>query len=417
MTPRAAPPPATAGAQTWTGRHWLHTATDVDDQARLHRGYLYARQGAVLSLTLHPATDDQNAYVTATVRGSRSRPYQVDLTCDPLEEDDWDALAESAPPDAQHLAATDPDALVRAYADAAAQEDIYLFPGPDDMDLWCDCPDDGDPCKHGAAVLFALARALDRDPLALLVLLGRSPGDIPAPATARLPQPRSQPAPAAPPGIPAADAYARNPGPLPDIPACDDTPAYPAVLPDDHGLDAASLHLLYADTALRARSLLDELLTRDLDAYVPEDDAAGLSPAADAVRWAATHPLTTGQRRDLRDGIGCTAAELTVCIGAWRNGTHGALDTLTTVWDPPKQEFSNALQSLLAALRAHGRHTSVKINGNRVTCESGIHIRYGRDGRWYPYAADGTTPAGPPHDDPADAFAFLAGRQRPGTTR
>ena len=100
----------------------------LSDPSRLGRGRTYARQGAVLDLQVEPGQ------LTASVQGSRSRPYDVTV----------------------HVAAAS------AFDNTAA-----LVPARRDIGFSCTCPDWDDPCKHAVAVMVAFAEHVGADPALL----------------------------------------------------------------------------------------------------------------------------------------------------------------------------------------------------------------------------------------------------------
>jgi hypothetical protein len=71
---------------------------------------------------------------------------------------------------AQLLAGEVPANLEAAFAEAG----VALFPHRwADLQVRCGCPDDAEPCKHIAAVLYVFAQQLDGDPWLLLAWHGR----------------------------------------------------------------------------------------------------------------------------------------------------------------------------------------------------------------------------------------------------
>ena len=84
----------------------------------------------------------------------------------------------------------------------------------------------------------------------------------------------------------------------------------------------------------------------------------------------------------------------------------GGLDALDRAWTPGRAEVARA-NVAFAALAAEGVDAAPVARRNRWTDEAGgRQLRYGRDGRWYPYRSrEGTWwPAGPPERDPAAAL-------------
>ncbi|MCU1393751.1 MAG: hypothetical protein JWM34_2179 [Ilumatobacteraceae bacterium] len=115
----------------------LHSLiASMSDPSRLTRGRTYAIQGAVEDLQVEPGELD------AYVQGSRSAPYHVVVHVDPAER--FDTRAD-------------------------------LVPDRREVHCICSCPDSGDPCKHGVAVLVAFADLVLDDPAMLGLWRGQPP--------------------------------------------------------------------------------------------------------------------------------------------------------------------------------------------------------------------------------------------------
>ena len=84
-----------------------------------------------------------------------------------------------------HAAALLDGELPPEIAEDAARAGLDLLPGAGEVGPRCTCPDDADPCKHSAAVCYLVADALDADPFALLLLRGRTRGEVLAGLRAR----------------------------------------------------------------------------------------------------------------------------------------------------------------------------------------------------------------------------------------
>lgn len=110
-------------------------AAVLAEGARLSRGRQYQKRGQVTDLMVEPEA------VTASVQGSRDDPYDVTIAC------------KAAGQNERAAAEVDPTAVVPKALDIA---------------FTCHCPDWGDPCKHGVAVLLEFAREVDDDPSLLL---------------------------------------------------------------------------------------------------------------------------------------------------------------------------------------------------------------------------------------------------------
>jgi uncharacterized Zn finger protein len=185
--------------ESWWSRRFLAVLESFALGTRLTRGRSYARAGQVLSLTVAPGS------VTASVQGSRPKPYSVTIGLKPFADSVWlrveEALAAQALFGAQLLAGEMPHEIEQVFVAARAP----LFPGSmADLKLTCSCPDWSVPCKHLAATFYLLAEAFDTDPFQILYWRGRDRDTL----LARLRALRSGvdetavPAPASPPAVP-----------------------------------------------------------------------------------------------------------------------------------------------------------------------------------------------------------------------
>ncbi|MCW3814178.1 SWIM zinc finger family protein [Micromonospora sp. DR5-3] len=162
---------STRGAigRSWWSRRFLEVLESFALGTRLTRGRAYARRGQVLRLDVAPGL------VTASVHGSRPKPYPVRIGLAAYPDEVWDRieadLAGQAFFSARLLAGDLPAELEELFAEAGAP----LFPaGVDELDQHCGCPDFAVPCKHLAASFYLLAEAFDADPFQLLHWRGRS---------------------------------------------------------------------------------------------------------------------------------------------------------------------------------------------------------------------------------------------------
>ncbi|WP_234388810.1 SWIM zinc finger family protein [Streptomyces sp. AS58] len=387
-------------AATWWGNAWISAlekgALDVE---RLARGRGYADLGHVDAITVTPGL------VLAYVRGSRPRPYRVQVRLRTLDDADWERFLDAAADRPAHIAAL----LDKDVPESLAEGEVPLLPGPGDLDPRCSCPDRGHPCKHAAALCYQTARLLDADPFVLFLLRGRGERSLldalarrSAARAARAAQERD-PAPL--PGVRATDVLARRelpplPAPLPAPPHPEQPPAYPAV---PGGPDPFALDQLATDAAARAQAVL----------VTGHDPVAELTLWQDAVRLAAARPgsgLTAGSRSlysSLASAAGRTPGELARAVAAWRQGGLDGLTVLEEPWDPPAGRFDRARPLLLAADLPAFRPWR-----NRLTHPHGhVQLRLGRDGLWYAYESepgrDDWWPRGTPDPDPVGALTGL----------
>ena len=134
----------------------------------MERGRRYARGGKVTDLVVKAGR------LEARVQGSRATPYRVSVRSEAANKAQWRSLevlfATRLGWAAQLLSGEVPPNLEAAFAEAG----VALFPRRwDDLQVRCGCPDDAEPCKHIAAVLYVFAQQLDGDPWLLLAWHGR----------------------------------------------------------------------------------------------------------------------------------------------------------------------------------------------------------------------------------------------------
>ncbi|WP_435857014.1 SWIM zinc finger family protein, partial [Streptomyces toyocaensis] len=396
-------PPGEEGfAGTWWGRAWVTALEDgALDPARLARGRGYAERGHVDAITVTPGL------VLAYVRGSRPRPYRVQVRLRTFRDADWERFLDAAAERPGHIAAL----LDREMPQSLADCGVPLLPVSAELAPRCSCPDPGHPCKHAAALCYQTARLLDADPFVLLLLRGRGEREV-IDALSRLSAARAaraarekEPEPL--PGIRAADAVARGGRHLPPLPAPLPPPAHPEQPPvypaSPGGPDPFALDQLATDAAARAHALLT----------TGRDPVGGLTLWQDAVRLAAARPgsgLTAATRAlysSLARAAGRTPAELARAVAAWRQGGPAGLAVLEEPWDPPAGRFDRARPLLRAADLPAFRPWH-----NRLTHPRGhVQLRLGRDNLWYAYESepdhDDWWPRGTPDPDPVGALTGL----------
>ena len=153
---------------TWWSQRFILVLESVGFGGRLQRGKRYARTGQVISINVNAGQ------VTASVQGSRAKPYKVFIVTKVLSADEWDAaeavMSKSAVFLAKLLAGDMPGEIEEAFVGSSGP---LLPESADDFDSVCSCPDWENPCKHIAAVYFLLAEAFDRDPFLIFSWRGR----------------------------------------------------------------------------------------------------------------------------------------------------------------------------------------------------------------------------------------------------
>jgi uncharacterized Zn finger protein len=415
---------------TWWGRAWVDALEQRArlDPNRLPRGRDYAREGAVGELVLAPGE------AQAQVQGRRMSPYDVRVRVRRFTDDEWDQVLDAISAQLGRAAAMLDGDLPPQVAGDVATAGLDLLPGAGEVGPRCTCPDDADPCKHSAAVCYLVADALDEDPFTVLLLRGRTRGEVLAGLRARrrrlavarpgTPGQAGDPDVAGAAGggaagdaadgacqVPAdlgVDARAAllsgaAPGPVPVPPLPPARPGHPAALPMDPPAWRTGLRddllALAADAARRAWELAGGL---------SPDAGLSLSPDCDLAR-RAEHALGTPAFAALAANTGVSGPELTRQALAWRYGTATGLEVLRAEWDPGA-EAADATELMKAARIALRDAAGEPASGTRNRVTAGrLQLRLGRDLLWYPYArsAGEWEPAGPPQLEPARATETL----------
>ncbi|MFE6041154.1 SWF or SNF family helicase [Streptomyces sp. NPDC056452] len=414
----AALPPAHGRgfASSWWGQAWLKALEDTAlDGQQLKKGRRLAREGRVGAVSVRPGR------ITAVVQDRDSTAYRSDVLLQQLTEAEWDRFLDMASERSGHIAALLDREMPPHLVEDAAAAGVELLPGIGDLEPECSC-EAWDHCPHTGALCYQVARLLDQDPFVLLLLRGRDErrllDELQVRSTARAvheadgadPEPDSLAGQGLPRGVRADEAFAARDilPPLPPPPPLPAEPGLPPSLDSETdpvpGVDPAALEVLAADSAVRAFAMLADALS---EGHERQPVAIGLTPGQDAVRLAAgTRPDEQVSAR-LASASGRQRADLDAAVRAWRYGGPAALAVFDEEWLPGPEELVRA-RAQLAAAWEEGEGPQLRAANNRWTATaSGAQLRYGRDGRWWPYRKERGRwlPAGPADDDPAGALA------------
>ncbi len=170
---RQEPVPVDRSTGFWWVEQWVRSFEMLfpsnASRSRLAKGRTYARRGQVLELEVGPNG------VLARVQGSRPRPYQVRLELNRLRRETWGRILHQLVGKATFLAQLLEGHLPPEIEEVFFSAGARLFPHGDvDVRARCNCPDPVAPCKHVAALNYALADALQRDPFLLFAMRGKS---------------------------------------------------------------------------------------------------------------------------------------------------------------------------------------------------------------------------------------------------
>lgn len=156
---------ATQYGKTWWGQQWLNSLSKIDNSNRLPRGKTYANNGAVKNIEI-----ETNA-ISAQVQGSASRPYKVMVSVPIFTSSQKQALLEAILGNPTLLAKLLNRELPQELNKFAEEKNIPLFPKSwRDFPMKCSCPDSAVPCKHLAAVIYIIAKEIDKNPFLVFQL-------------------------------------------------------------------------------------------------------------------------------------------------------------------------------------------------------------------------------------------------------
>jgi uncharacterized Zn finger protein len=154
--------------RAWFSRLWASRLEKNSEGGRFVRGRRYFQEKRISALRW------QGQKVTARVKGSRPRPYRVEVECrtDGLTFEDilMQRLSKSPQMVQEILRGELPEALEHQLR----SEQISLVPGLKDLACYCNCPDGANLCKHSVAVILEMLRQLEDEPLRLLEFQGVS---------------------------------------------------------------------------------------------------------------------------------------------------------------------------------------------------------------------------------------------------
>ena len=160
-------------AKTWWGIAWIKNLECYADYSnRIGRGRSYVRHGSVLDLQI------EKGLVRALVKGSRSKPYKIDIRITPLAKARWKEMILVCEGKLDSLQELLSGKFPKALADLFTIKNKGLFPSPKQIEFDCSCPDWASMCKHVAAVLYGVGARFDEDPSLFFLLRGVNVDDL-----------------------------------------------------------------------------------------------------------------------------------------------------------------------------------------------------------------------------------------------
>jgi len=152
---------------TYWGKEWLQSLTQIDYSNRLPRGKTYANKGLARDIEI------KENRITAKVQGSRRRPYDVSVSVANFTSTEKAKIVQLVTENPIHLSKLLNRELPSQLDDACKRIGIHIFPDSwRDMNGHCSCPDSAVPCKHLASVLYLIANEIDKNPFLVFELHG-----------------------------------------------------------------------------------------------------------------------------------------------------------------------------------------------------------------------------------------------------
>lgn len=143
----------------------MNALSNIDYSNRLPRGSTYARKGSVVALSI------KENRITAKVKGSRPKPYDVTIVVPPFFPPDIKKLTKalaSRPALISRLLNRELDPEILKVAEQCG---LKVFPGQwTDFKMQCSCPDWAVPCKHLAAIIYKVSVEIDNNPFLVFQL-------------------------------------------------------------------------------------------------------------------------------------------------------------------------------------------------------------------------------------------------------
>ena len=152
---------------TYWGKEWLQSLTQIDYSNRLPRGRTYANKGAAGDIQI------KGNQITAKVQGSRRRPYDIRVSVSNFSASEKAKIVQLVTENPIYLSKLLNRELPSQLDEACKRVGVHIFPKSwDDMKGHCSCPDWAVPCKHLASVLYLIANEIDKNPFLVLELHG-----------------------------------------------------------------------------------------------------------------------------------------------------------------------------------------------------------------------------------------------------
>jgi uncharacterized Zn finger protein len=153
--------------ETQAGRKWISLLENAPWSNRLARGKRYARMGQVRDFSI------KKGEVTASVQGTRAKPYNIRISLQPFPKKKWERLKNLVSENPLHYSTLKARKFTVDFQELLEAAGISLLPwSTREIKTSCSCPDTANPCKHIAAVFYIVGEALDENPFLLFQMRG-----------------------------------------------------------------------------------------------------------------------------------------------------------------------------------------------------------------------------------------------------
>ena len=147
-------------AKNWWGIAWNKNLEKYADlKNRISRGKSYLKNGFVVDLKI------EKGEIKALVQGTGSKPYEVNISIDKLENVKWKKILEFCNHKIDTIETLIEGNFPKEFQKLFNESQYGMFPNPKQIHFKCSCPDSARVCKHIAAVLYGTGARIDEDPL------------------------------------------------------------------------------------------------------------------------------------------------------------------------------------------------------------------------------------------------------------
>lgn len=155
--------------KTPLGQRWMRLIESAIASSKINDGAEYARTGQTVTLLIG---EDHPGVISAQVQGTAARAYNTRIQLHSLDAEQWDRVVQAMSHEAVYVAKLLANDLPPAIDEVFRSAGVELLPASLDAGRFqCDCQD-GEPCKHAAAISMLVAEHFDREPLSIFSLLG-----------------------------------------------------------------------------------------------------------------------------------------------------------------------------------------------------------------------------------------------------